>query len=157
MLTAAARRDAAGGLLMLAIGAAAAFKGREYGVGTLTRMGPGFLPVTLGALLAGLGLLLVLTSVRAAPSALLTVEGEAVETTDWRGVLCILAGMGGFIVAGEVAGLIPASLVCVFVAALGDRTASLKSAALLAIGMSVAGTLLFSYGLGIRFPLLHGW
>ena len=145
---------------MLAIGLAAAWKGRDFGVGSLTRMGPGFLPVTLGLLLAGLGLAIALMAFR--PSVPVAVgvgvgvgEDMAAET-DWRGVLCILAGMGGFIVVGHVAGLIPASLVCVFVSALGDRTATLRSSAILATCVAAACTLVFHYGLGIRFPLFGG-
>jgi len=42
---------------------------------------------------------------------------------------------------------------CVFVSALGDRTATLKGSAVLAAVVTVAGCLLFSYVLKVAFPL----
>jgi len=45
----------------------------------------------------------------------------------------------------------------VFVCALGDSTATYKSSAILAAGITVFGVLLFHYLLSIPFPLLRGF
>lgn len=50
------RADLAGGLVLAVLGAAvAAYAALHYDIGTLRRMGPGFFPLGLGALLAVLG------------------------------------------------------------------------------------------------------
>jgi len=74
---------------------------------------------------------------------------------DWRGWLCIIAGGALFIVFAWLTGLAPAIFACVFVAALGDRTASLRGSLVLALGMTVFGTVLFGYLLRISMPLWH--
>ncbi len=131
------------------LGAGAAVVGSRYQVGSLTRMGPGFFPTALGILLAFMGVLIAGTASYASPS-------DAPDTTtrpDWRGWLCIVSGAGLFIALAAHAGLVPATLACVFIAALGDRGNSWKNALLLAIGVTIFGTLLFSYVLQIQIPI----
>ena len=52
--------------------------------------------------------------------------------------------------------MIPAVFACVFVCALGDKTATAKTSAILAAGITVFGVLLFHYLLNIPFQLLRG-
>jgi len=61
-----------------------------------------------------------------------------------------------FIILGLYGGMIPAIFGCVFVCALGDNTATYKSSAILAAGVTVFGVLLFHYLLGIRFRCCAG-
>ena len=56
---------------------------------------------------------------------------------------------------GEFFGLVPATFSCVFVSALGDRTATLKGTTYLAAGVTFFGVLLFSYVLKIPFPMFR--
>jgi hypothetical protein len=65
---------------------------------------------------------------------------------------CILGGPVLFIILGQYAGMIPAVFACVFVCALGDKTATYKSSAMLAAAVTVFGVLLFHYLLGSPFP-----
>jgi hypothetical protein len=53
--------------------------------------------------------------------------------------------------------MIPAVFACVFVCALGDKTATYKSSLILAAGVTVFGVVLFHYLLSIPFPLLRGF
>lgn len=132
------------------LGAGAAVIGSRYSIGSLTRMGPGFFPTALGILLAFTGVLIAgSASYGSAPGAT-----EAAIRPDWRGWLCIVSGAGLFIVLAARAGLVPATLACVFVAALGDRGNSWKNALGLAIGVTFFGTLLFAYGLRVQIPML---
>jgi hypothetical protein len=48
-------KDFVGGILVLLIGIGAMVQGQTYNIGTLNRMGPGYFPVALGAILAGIG------------------------------------------------------------------------------------------------------
>ena len=54
---------------------------------------------------------------------------------------------------GEYLGLFAGTFVCVFVAALGDRTATLKGSLILGFGVALAGSLLFVYVLQSPFPM----
>jgi hypothetical protein len=66
-----------------------------------------------------------------------------------------LAGPIAFIILGEYFGLVPATYACVFIPALGDRTATLKGSAILAAGVTVFGVALFVYVLKIPFPMFR--
>jgi len=147
------KRDYYAGGLMLLIGVGAAVTGTGYKFGTLARMGPGFMPVALGVVLAFLGILI-------AGTALGSSEPDDTKflpaSPQWFGWACILGGPVLFIILGEYAGMIPAVFACVFVCALGDKTGTYKSSAILAAGVTVFGVVLFHYLLSIPFPLLRG-
>ena len=145
------KRDFYAGSLMTFIGAAVTFDASHYyTLGSFTHMGPGMFPLMLGIALAFVGIL-ILGSAVVAPLAddehILPLQKE------WLGWICILAGPILFIVLGEFFGLALATFACVFVPALGDRTATLKGSAILAAGITFFGVLLFSFVLKIPFPL----
>ena len=48
-------KDYYGGALMILVGLSAAYAGSHYRIGTLSRMGPGFFPTSLGVLLTAVG------------------------------------------------------------------------------------------------------
>jgi hypothetical protein len=147
------KRDYYAGGLMLLLGVGAAVTGSGYKVGSLAKMGPGFMPVLLGVVLAFLGILIASTAV-GSPQA--DDKKLLPDNPQWFGWLCILGGPVLFIIFGIYGGMIPAVFACVFVCALGDKTATYKSSAVLAAGVTVFGVLLFHYLLNIPFPLLRG-
>jgi hypothetical protein len=146
------KRDFYAGGLMTLLGAAVALDSTTYDVGSLTHMGPGMFPLMLGVVLTFIGVLIFGT-------ALVTPLGEDEHVLprqkEWLGWFCILAGPALFILVGEFLGMAPATFACVFVSALGDRTSTVKSSALLAFGVTFFGCLLFSYVLKIPFPLFR--
>jgi hypothetical protein len=141
----------AGGLMML-IGLGATLEGLNYQLGTLTHMGPGFFPVALGVILTALGMLIAVTALARGPTG---EEPSLPRRPEWRGWSCIIAGPILFIVLGFYGGMIPATFACVFVSALGDRTATLKGTVSLAVVVTAFATFLFSYLLRIPFPLFR--
>jgi uncharacterized membrane protein YhdT len=147
------KRDYYAGGLMLLLGVGAAVTGSGYKFGTLARMGPGFMPVVLGTVLAFLGLLIAGTALGSSEP-----DGKKFlpDNPQWFGWFCILAGPILFIIIGHYGGMIPAVFACVFVCALGDKTATYKSSFILASGVTVFGVLLFHYLLNIPFQLLRG-
>jgi len=146
------KKDFYAGLAMMLLGAGVALNSTTYSLGTLMHMGPGMFPFILGILLIIIGILIF-------GSGLMTPleEGERIlpESMEWRAWACILAGPLMFILFGELFGMVAATFMCVFVSALGDRTATLKGSALLAAGVTVGGTFLFSYLLKVPFPLFR--
>jgi hypothetical protein len=146
------KRDFYAGGLMTLLGAAVTLNSASYNTGTLMHMGPGMFPFILGVVLTFIGILIFGT-------ALATPLGEderiLPKNKEWRGWGCILAGPILFIIFGESFGMAPATFSCVFVAALGDRTSTLKSSAILAAGVTFFGVLLFSYVLQLPFPMFR--
>jgi uncharacterized membrane protein YhdT len=147
------KRDYYAGALMLLLGVGAAVTGTGYKFGTLARMGPGFMPVMLGIVLAFLGLLIAGTALGSSEP---DEKKFLPDNPQWFGWLCIMAGPIMFIILGQYGGMIPAVFACVFVCALGDKTATYKSSLVLAAGITVFGVLLFHYLLNIPFPLIRG-
>jgi len=145
------KRDFYAGGLVILFGLVMALRGPTYNLGTLMHMGPGFLPTALGIILIGLGIAI-------AGTALGVPEGQDEDIfpahPEWWGWACILAGPLCFILFGSYFGLIPGIFACVFVSALGDRTATLKNSFLLAAFVTVFGVALFSYLLQIPMPLM---
>jgi hypothetical protein len=140
-------KDRVGAGLLILMGAGIVAQGLTYRMGQLTRMGAGFIPVVLGTLLMLVG---VAIGVTAEPGDFGTKESQP---TEWRGWLCVLGGVIGFVVFGVYGGLVPATLLSVFIAAMGDRSNSVRDAATLAVGVTVVGVLIFVYGLKMTFPL----
>ncbi|OZI74889.1 tripartite tricarboxylate transporter TctB family protein [Bordetella genomosp. 12] len=147
-----ARREWAAGGTMIVLGLGAFALATTYQLGTLGRMGPGMFPAILGVLLTLLGL---------AISRSRSPQQEESETSadeaapQWRGWACITGGLLAFILLGQYGGLVPATLGLVFISALGDRQHTLKTAALLAIGVTALGVAIFSWGLQLQFPLFR--
>jgi hypothetical protein len=147
------KRDYYAGGLMLLLGVGAAVTGAGYKFGSLARMGPGFMPVMLGIVLAFLGILIAGTALGPSED---DDKKFLPDNPQWFGWLCIIGGPILFIILGTYGGMIPAVFTCVFVCALGDKTGTYKSSAILAAGVTVFGVLLFHYLLSIPFPLLRG-
>jgi hypothetical protein len=158
------RRDALSGIICIVVGLGAVLEASRYTIGSLSRMGPGFYPAVLGALLALVGVMITGAALAFAPAPddadplLAGVPGlagglEPASRPDWRGWFCIIAGGVLFIVFASLTGLASAIFACVFVAALGDRTASLRGSLVLALCMTLFGTVLFGYLLRIAMPL----
>ena len=143
------KRDYYAGALMILIGAVAMSEGRNYQLGTLQKMGPGYFPMMLGALLILLGILIAGTASTGGGG-----EEESLPHAEWRGWACIIAGPILFVIFGRFLGLLPATFACVFVSALGDRETTLKGAAILSASVTVFGILLFSYLLKVSMPIL---
>jgi hypothetical protein len=144
------RKDLYGGILVLTIGALAAYGGASYGLGTLDDMGPGFFPVAVGIILAILGAGMALRS-----WSLVGPRQVTRATPEWRGWVCILLGVLSFIVVGNFGGLLPASFSIVFISALGDRSSNVTKSLILAAIMTVICVVVFRWGLQLQFPLLQ--
>lgn len=142
------KRDYYAGALIALIGAYTVVQGRSYNIGTLTRMGPGFFPVMIGVALVLVGMAIAVTA---------TFDGQAKvvihSPAQWRGWTCIVAGPSLFIAVGRYLGFAPAIFACVFISALGDRTATLRSSLILATVVTIFGVALFSFILNISFPV----
>jgi uncharacterized membrane protein len=144
------KKDYYAGGLMTLIGVGSVLEARHYNIGTLFHMGPGFFPIILGVIMTFLGILIAGV---AAMAPAVDDDQLIMPKAEWRAWGCILAGPILFIFLGNWGGLIPATFACVFVSALGDRESTVKSAAILATGVTVCGVALFSYLLQVSLPM----
>ena len=151
-------RDYYAGALIALIGAAAAYEGRTYGIGSPSEIGSGLFPtaIGLGMILTGAAIAVSGAPVMPAPVELEGAAHNVPATVDWRGWAAIIAGVCLFIGLAEYAGLLPAIFACVFVSALGSRATSLKEALILAAGVTAFGVVLFSFALKVHIPILRG-
>ena len=144
-------KDFLGGGLMLLLGIGAAVHASRYDIGSLSRMGPGYVPLALGVILAVTGALIMLAGLRTAPA----IRAPRLRP-EWRGWFCICAGIAAFAVIGRYGGLLPASFACVFIAALGDRKNTLLAALTLSLAMTLIAAVVFWWLLQMQLPLF-GW
>jgi hypothetical protein len=119
-------------------------------IGTAFRMGPGYFPLVLSGILLLLGLAIVATSVSAA-------SGEGIGPIAWRGLLFILPAPIFFGLTVRGLGFVPAVFLTTLIAGLASPKMRLHWALLLATGVTVFATLVFSYGLGLPFRRFGPW
>jgi hypothetical protein len=138
------------GLLYVAFGAITLWIARDYPIGSAGRMGPGYFPTALSALLIVLGIYIFIKG--------LTREGAPLGRFAWRGVFLVIAATVAFGYLLERAGLVIALLVLI----VGSAMASVKfrlewRASILALGLVVFCIVVFVKGLGVAMPLLGTW
>ncbi len=141
-------KDVYSGLLIISIGLFAAYVGKGYKIGTISNMGPGFVPMWLGIILSIVGLIISFNALRSAE------KGDHMELPDTRGSVCIIAGILSFIICAEHVGLVLASLSLILISAMGDRKQTWQSASLLALIVTIVGVGVFSYALNLPFSLV---
>jgi hypothetical protein len=144
-------KDIFAGGLMLLLGLGAVIESRTYGIGALMQMGPGFMPTLLGVILIVLGVWTCASVFRSGGRE----KARLAEWRDWLSWLLIAMGPIAFIILGPHGGFIPATFACVFISARADRSATWKSAFLLASIATLAGVLLFGFILRVPFPMFQ--
>lgn len=148
------RNDVMGGGLMVLIGGIAMLEGSSYSIGSLARMGPGFFPVALGAVMLLLGILIAVTAADAGAPDPDSADGQD-TAPQWRGWGCVAGGMVAFIALGGWFGLMPATFALVFISAMGDSEQTIAKALLLALGVTLVGAFIFTNLLHLQFPLIR--
>ena len=129
------------GLLFMSFGGVAAYLGRDFAFGSLTRMGPGFLPSVLAWLLIGIGAFVSLRG--------LALRGAPIERSTWRPQIVIVVAIVLFALLIERVGLIPTVFVVTNVASFAATEFRFRDSLLLSVGLSVACYAVFVQLLGL--------
>jgi len=120
-----------------------------YAMGTPARMGPGFFPFWLGIILAALGTIIALMSLRR--------DAEAGDVSfprfHWRPILLVLGAVVLFGIVLRPAGMLVAGFLLVFVARLGSQTFRARATIVLGAGLVTFCALVFVAGLKLPIPL----
>jgi hypothetical protein len=142
-------KDVWGGLMLIAIGAAAMFIARDYPFGTALRMGPGYLPIVLGGLLIAFGLVILACGLR---------RGESIGGS-WslRALVILPLSLLLFGLLMEHAGFVPAMLVLILVSATASTEFKFREVVLFALGLTALSVAVFVWGLGLPYPLIAGF
>jgi len=139
----------AGGIFVL-IGGAFVVGSLSYELGTPLRMGPAYFPLLIGAIVAALGLAIVLKG-------LIAGEVLAFGTIPWRAVTAIVLAVLFFGFTVRRLGFVPTSAVTALLTTLASSRVRPLQAVAVAAGLTVASTLIFVVGLQLRIPLWGPW
>jgi len=141
------QKDFWSGLMFLVIGLAFAGFAQQYALGSAQRMGPGYFPTVLGALLAILGLVVAIRGV--------TREGTDGDIERFHfGPLAIILGavaLFGFLL--RPAGLVAALVVLIGVSAYASHEFRMREVIPLALFLVLLVLAVFIWGLGMVIPV----
>ena len=141
-------RDFLAGLLFIILGGLAVVFASDYPIGSAMRMGPGYFPTVLGAILLLFGGYVMLRGIRSREK----VKGE----WGWRPLALITLSIVLFGFLLDRLGLIPAIIALFFAAAAAGREFRFKEVLLLAVVMTAFVVGVFIYGLKLPYPLFPG-
>ena len=129
--------------VVTALGLVAIWVASGYPLGTLTRMGPGYVPIALGVVLAALGVAIAATSRTAEPTRF---------DASLRPFVFILGGILLWALVVDWLGFIAATALLVLCCASVERGTTPISILALTASLCAAGYLIFIEGLGIPLP-----
>ena len=134
-------KDFFAGLIFAAVGIAALAIGREYSLGSATRMGPGYFPALLGWLLVVLG-----TMITARSS---WIDGPSVGHIGFRPLIFIIGSMLAFAALLEDSGLVVSTVALVAIGCLASTETRIREVIPLTLALIAVALGLFVYGLGL--------
>ena len=142
-------QDLWSGIMLIVVGVTAIVIARNYPFGTALRMGPGWFPTILGAILTLFGLFFVARATRST---------EKIEA-GWslRALVVIPVSLVLFGILMNFAGFVPALMVLIFGASLATTEFRLVEAILLTVGLTFGCVVVFIWGLGLPYPMFGGF
>jgi putative tricarboxylic transport membrane protein len=142
-------KDFMAGAIFTAAGLAAVLLGRQYSMGTATRMGPAYFPTTLGLVLVLIGLVVLARS--------FLQRGEPIQGLAVRPMLLIIGATVLFGALLRGAGLLIALVALVVLSAWASRQFRWPVALALGVGLAAFSALMFVTALGLPLPLVGSW
>jgi hypothetical protein len=138
-------KDFWAGLMFVAFGLGFIFVARDYSMGTAVRMGPSYFPTVLGGLLTLLGVVIGGQSFIAA--------GEKLTHFALRPIVLVLLSVVLFALTLRPLGVVTATLILIYVGALGGAEFNWKEVAFLYLVLIAFSVAAFYYGLKLPFQL----
>lgn len=137
-------RDILGGLLMIGIGVFAVVHAQRYELGELQRMGPGFFPVMLGAILAILGVFILIPA--------FFRQGTSIKV-EWQSLIWVIIGIVIFGLLLDTLGLVITSAAMVIATSMPGIDMTWKARLILAAVVAAITYFIFSFALGMVIPV----
>ena len=138
-------KDFWAGVLYIAFGATAIVIALNYPAGTAGRMGPGYFPRGLGAILIALGLVLALRALR--------LQGVAPTFPSFKPLLVVIGSVIVFGIAAPPLGLVVATILLVVVSSVASDEFRWKEAVISSVFLAVFVYFAFSKGLQLQLPV----
>ena len=145
-----ALKDVLAGSVFIVLGGAFALGSLDYDIGTPVRMGPGYVPLVLGLLLVGIGVLVVIKGFVAG-------EGEAIGDIEWRAVVLVTAALLFFGLTVRGLGVIGSLFGATLLASLARVRTRPTTALAIAVGLTILSVVIFIGALQLRLPLVGPW
>ncbi|MBZ9653469.1 tripartite tricarboxylate transporter TctB family protein [Phyllobacterium lublinensis] len=142
-------RDLICGLLFIAVGLFFGIQAYGLEIGTAFRMGPGYFPLVLAAILVLLGIIVIVQSTQ--------LEHEPMGPIAWRGLLFILPAPIFFGLTVRGLGFVPSLFFTGLLAAFASTKMRPGTALLLVGGLTLFSVIVFSYALGLPFRRFGPW
>ena len=141
------KQDFWSGVMFVLIGIAFALKATTYSMGTAARMGPGYFPFWLGTVMACLGALILISSLRS------KATETVVDRFDFRILAIIVGSIVLFAFILRPLGLIISMFMLVIVSSMASHEHSWRVSIQNAVFLTVLCWLSFVKGLGLVFPI----
>jgi uncharacterized membrane protein YidH (DUF202 family) len=141
------QKDFWSGVMFLAVGLAFVGLARDYELGTAQRMGPGYFPTALGALLAILGLIVAIKGLAREE------RGGDIARFHFGPLAVVLGAVALFALLLRPAGLVAALTVLIGVSAYASHEFRLREVVPLAAFLVVLVLAVFIWGLGLVVPV----
>ena len=140
-------KDFWAGMVFFIIGAGAILMAWDYPFGSTLRMGPGYFPVILSAILICVGIYVMLKGLHKCEK----IQGN------WsiRPLIALPFCMVVFGVLMGLAGFVPALIALCFMSAAAGREFRFKEVLLLTISLGLVSVGAFVWGLGLPYPLFY--
>ena len=139
------------GVMFIGVGSLFAGIAYNYKLGTAARMGPGYFPFYLGLILLGIGVTIMILSLRG------TTRGGNVAKFHWLPLSTVLGSILLFGILLKVTGVLVAGVALVIGSSLGSGEFKFKEILLLAIGLSIFCATVFVGGLKLPIPMCPGF
>lgn len=139
-------RDMTAGALLLLLGVAAAWYAIEnYRIGTVTRMGAGLVPLSLGVILAGLGLLIMIGG---------WFRKGTIPEVRILTPICVFGSIALFGLMIQPFGLLPSVLASTTLASLAEK--EFRPVRIVVSGLLLCAVAwgVFVFGVGLSIPLV---
>ncbi len=150
------QKDFFSGLMFMTVGVSFAWGASSYTIGTGARMGPGYFPLALGALLTILGAIITFKAL-----VVETVDGDPIGAFAWKPLIFIILAnlVFGAMIGGLPSihlpplGLIAGIYALTFIASLAGDRFNLKEAIILATILAILSYFAFIKLLNLQFPV----
>jgi len=137
--------DLLAGMIFIFVGALGLWAGRDLRMGNAATMGPGYLPLIVSSLIVLIGLGVTIMG--------LMRSGEPLGVVRLRPLLIILIAVAGFAYATGSLGFIIAAAWLIGIGSLADPGTRLREIAASIVVLTIFGTLVFIFGLGVQMQL----
>lgn len=142
--------DIFAGGIFVAFGLFFAVSSLTYQIGTPFQMGPGFVPLLLGAALVVLGVVI-------AGSGFVGETEHSIGSVPWRAVILLTIAFIFFGLTIRNLGVVPALFFTTLLAAFASERMGVVSALVIAVALTVTSVVIFVVLLQLRLPLFGPW